>query len=183
MLSRSNRSLTVCLNAQINRAKIRLFSRISVNKTIILQKGKNFEFYIISYRVLNYSTISIFISYFTMLLFKEFTFDSAHFLPHVPEGHKCREMHGHTYRLKVWIEDQLDPQLAWVMDFADLKAIVKTVVDEIDHKCLNNVAGLDNPTCEMIAVWIWDRLKPMLPRMARIELHETPTSGVIYDGN
>lgn len=117
-----------------------------------------------------------------MLLFKEFTFDSAHFLPYVPEGHKCREMHGHTYRLKVWIEDQLDPRLAWVMDFADLKAIVRTVVDELDHKCLNNVAGLDNPTCERIAVWIWDRLKPLLPRLAKIELHETPTSGVIYDG-
>lgn len=118
----------------------------------------------------------------TMLLFKEFTFDSAHFLPHVPEGHKCREMHGHTYRLKVWVEDALHPHLQWVMDFADLKAVVKPVVEELDHKCLNNIRGLENPTCEAIAVWIWDRLKPSLSRLVRIELHETPTSGVVYEG-
>ena len=120
---------------------------------------------------------------FDMLIFKEFTFDSAHFLPNVPEGHKCKEMHGHTYRLRVWIEDRQDPVLGWVMDFADLKAIVKPVIAQLDHKCMNNVAGLENPTCEMIAVWIWNQLKPSLPKMSRIELHETPTSGVIYEGH
>lgn len=119
---------------------------------------------------------------FTMLIFKEFTFDSAHFLPNVPVGHKCREMHGHTYRLRVWIEDKQDPQLGWVMDFADLKKLVKPVVAQLDHKCMNNVPGLENPTCEMIAVWIWNQLKPLLPKLAKIELHETPTSGVIYEG-
>lgn len=117
-----------------------------------------------------------------MLLFKEFTFDAAHFLPNVPLGHKCREMHGHTYRLRIWIEDQLDPQLGWVMDFADPKAVVKPVVAQLDHKCMNNVPGLENPTCERIAVWIWDQLRPSLPKMAKVELHETPTSGVIYEG-
>lgn len=117
-----------------------------------------------------------------MLIFKEFTFDSAHYLPHVPDGHKCKEMHGHTYRLRVWIEDQPHPQLGWVMDFADLKAIVKPVVDQLDHKCMNQVAGLQNPTCELIAVWIWEQLKPALPKMTRVELHETPSSGVIYEG-
>lgn len=117
-----------------------------------------------------------------MLLFKEFTFDSAHFLPNVPVGHKCREMHGHTYRLRIWIEDQLHPQLGWVMDFADLKAVVKPVVDQLDHKTMNNIPGLENPTCERIAVWIWDQLRPSLPKMVKVELHETPTSGVIYEG-
>jgi 6-pyruvoyltetrahydropterin/6-carboxytetrahydropterin synthase len=118
-----------------------------------------------------------------MLLYKEFTFDSAHFLPNVPDGHKCKEMHGHTYRLRVWLQGKPDPQLGWIIDFAVLKSIVKPVVAELDHKCMNNVPGLENPTCELIAVWIWDRLKPMLPAMARIELHETPTSGVIYEGH
>lgn len=117
-----------------------------------------------------------------MLLYKEFTFDSAHFLPNVPVGHKCREMHGHTYRLRVWLEGKPDPQLGWVIDFADLKMIVKPVVAELDHKCMNNLPGLENPTCELIAVWIWNRLKPLLSKMKRIELHETPTSGVIYEG-
>ena len=117
-----------------------------------------------------------------MLIYKEFTFDSAHFLPNVPEGHKCKEMHGHTYRLRVWIEDKPDKKLGWVMDFADLKNIVKPVVARLDHKCMNDVPGLDNPTCELIAVWIWDQLKPSLPKMKKLELHETPTSGVIYEG-
>lgn len=117
-----------------------------------------------------------------MLLFKEFTFDSAHFLPNVPEGHKCKEMHGHTYRLRVWVEGPLDPVLGWVMDFADLKKVVKPVVNRLDHKCLNNIKGLENPTCERIAVYIWDEVKPLLPLLAKIELHETPTSGVIYTG-
>lgn len=118
-----------------------------------------------------------------MRIFKEFTFDSAHFLPNVPEDHKCRNMHGHTYRLKVWIEDQPDPQYGWVMDFAVLKQVVKPVVAQLDHKCMNNVNGLENPTCEQIAIWIWNQLKPSLPKLATIELHETPTSGVIYEGH
>lgn len=118
-----------------------------------------------------------------MLLYKEFTFDSAHFLPYVPEGHKCKEMHGHTYRLRVWLEGKPDARLGWIIDFAELKKIVKPVVGALDHKCMNNVPGLENPTCELIAVWIWDQLKPLLPALKRIELHETPTSGVIYEGD
>ncbi len=122
------------------------------------------------------------ITFAAMLLFKEFTFDAAHFLPNVPDGHKCKEMHGHTYRLRVWLEGKLDKQLGWVIDFADLKKVVKPMLDQVDHKCLNNIKELDNPTCELIAVWIWDQLKPLLPSLQKIELHETPTSGVVYDG-
>ena len=117
-----------------------------------------------------------------MLIYKEFTFDSAHFLPNVPDGHKCKEMHGHTYRLRIWIKGQPDVKLGWVMDFAVLKGLVKPVVAELDHKCMNNIPGLENPTCELIAVWIWNRLKPLLPEMDHLELHETPTSGVVYNG-
>lgn len=117
-----------------------------------------------------------------MLIFKEFTFDSAHFLPNVEVGHKCKEMHGHTYRLRVWIEGKPDPVIGWVMDFADLKKIIKPVIEKIDHTVLNNIVGLENPTCEHIAIWIWDNIKPLVPALAKIELHETPTSGVIYEG-
>lgn len=120
---------------------------------------------------------------FFMLLFKEFTFDAAHYLPNVPDGHKCKEMHGHTYRLRVWLEGQPDKALGWVMDFAELKKAVKPLLDQLDHKCLNNIKDLPNPTCELIAIFIWDNLKPLLPLMKKIELHETPTSGVVYDGN
>ncbi|MBL7805985.1 MAG: 6-carboxytetrahydropterin synthase QueD [Saprospiraceae bacterium] len=118
-----------------------------------------------------------------MEIFTQFTFDSAHFLPNVPPGHKCRAMHGHTYRLVVHMEGPLDPHLGWVMDFADTKAVIQPVIARIDHKLLNDIPGLENPTCERIAVWIWDQIKPNLPLLTKIELHETPTSGVVYRGN
>ena len=117
-----------------------------------------------------------------MEIFKQFTFDSAHFLPNVPAGHKCREIHGHTYRLVVYIEGDLDKHLGWVMDFAELKRVIDPVVKSIDHKLLNNIEGLENPTCERIAVWIWDQIKPGIPLLTRLELHETPTSGAVYCG-
>ena len=117
-----------------------------------------------------------------MLIYKSFTFDSAHALPNVPDGHKCKHIHGHTYHLTVYIEGGLDPHLGWVIDFADIKKVVQPIVKEVDHKYLNDIPGLENPTCEMIAVWLWDRIKPGIPNLSRIKLDETPTSGVIYEG-
>ncbi len=117
-----------------------------------------------------------------MQLFKQFTFDSAHFLPRVPDGHKCKHIHGHTYHLTVFLEGKLDEELQWVMDFAEVKQVIVPVVKSIDHKLLNEIPGLENPTCERIAIWIWDQIKPQLPLLSRIELYETPTSGVIYEG-
>ncbi|MBW7868560.1 MAG: 6-carboxytetrahydropterin synthase QueD [Brumimicrobium sp.] len=117
-----------------------------------------------------------------MQIFKQFTFDSAHFLPHVPANHKCKRMHGHTYLLKIIVEGELDSHLAWVMDFKDLKDIVGPVIDSLDHHILNEIPGLENPTCEMLSVWIWNKIKPQLPLLKRIELNETPTSGAVYEG-
>lgn len=117
-----------------------------------------------------------------MLLFKEFSFDSAHFLPLVHDGHKCKNMHGHTYLLKVWIKG-LPNELGWIMDFADVKDVIDPIIKKIDHKCLNDIEGLANPTCEMIAIWIWNNIKLHLPQLYKIELYETPTSGVEYYGN
>jgi 6-pyruvoyltetrahydropterin/6-carboxytetrahydropterin synthase len=117
-----------------------------------------------------------------MIIFKQFTFDSAHSLPNVPEGHKCKAVHGHTYHLKVFIEGEMDSHLAWVMDFSDIKDVIKPIINTIDHKYLNDIEGLENPTCEMIAVWLWDKIKPDIPMLKKIELFETPTSGVVYKG-
>jgi len=91
-------------------------------------------------------------------------------------------MHGHTYRLKVFIKGDLDPKLGWIMDFKDLKEALLPVIDQLDHKLINNIKGLDNPTAENITVWIWQQIKPSLPLLSRIELYETPTTGVIYSG-
>ena len=112
-----------------------------------------------------------------MVIYKRFVFDSAHFLPNVPEGHKCKNIHGHTYKLMVYLEGDLDEELQWVMDFKDLKDVVKPIVDRLDHQLMNEIEGLENPTAERIAVWIWDRIKPKLPLLSKIELKETPTSG------
>ena len=117
-----------------------------------------------------------------MEIYKEFSFDSAHFLPNVPEGHKCRNMHGHTYRLKVFIEGQPDPKLGWIMDFKELKDALSGVIEQLDHRLINDIPGLENPTAENITIWIWNQIKPMLTNLSRIELYETPTTGVIYKG-
>jgi 6-pyruvoyltetrahydropterin/6-carboxytetrahydropterin synthase len=117
-----------------------------------------------------------------MILYKQFTFDSAHFLPNLPDGHPCKELHGHTYHLTVFVEGEILKEKGWVLDFKDLKRAVKPVIEQIDHKLLNNIDGLQNPTSELMAIWLWNRIKPHLPELKRIELKETPTSGVIYEG-
>lgn len=117
-----------------------------------------------------------------MRIFKKFTFDSAHALPNVPDGHKCKNVHGHTYHLTLFIDGELDPEMGWVMDFAEIKEIMDPIMNQIDHKFLNDVEGLENPTCEIFAKWIWDRLIGTLPQLKKVELYETPTSGAIYKG-
>ncbi len=117
-----------------------------------------------------------------MQIFKQFHFDSAHFLPNVPKSHKCSEVHGHTYRLVLYIEGDLQGDLGWVMDFAELKQVVEPVINAVDHKLLNSIPGLENPTCENAAIWLWNKIKPEIPALVKIELHETPSSGVIYEG-
>lgn len=117
-----------------------------------------------------------------MEIFKEFTFDSAHYLPNVPDDHKCKRMHGHTYRVRICLHGPLDPKLGWVEDFGVLKGIWKPLELMLDHHMLNDLEGLENPTAEWIAIWIWRRLKTDLPKLIRIEVYETPSSGVIYRG-
>ena len=117
-----------------------------------------------------------------MLIHKVFQVEAAHRLPNVPPGHKCARLHGHSFRIEVHVDGALDPTLGWVMDFADIKAAFQPIFDRLDHHYLNDVEGLENPTSERLAVWIWDRLKPRLPALARIVVHETCTSGCTYDG-
>jgi 6-pyruvoyltetrahydropterin/6-carboxytetrahydropterin synthase len=118
-----------------------------------------------------------------MEIFKEFSLEAAHWLPNVPEGHKCRRLHGHSFHIQVHVAGPLDPQLGWVMDFADLKTAWKPIHDALDHRCLNDVEGLANPTSEMLAAWIWQRLKPTLPILSKVVVQETCTSGCVLTGN
>lgn len=118
-----------------------------------------------------------------MEVFKEFTFDSAHYLPNVPEDHKCRRMHGHTYKVRVVVKGPLDPKFGWVKDFGELKKVVVPVVKQLDHYTLNDIEGLENPTAENLALWIWRKLAPDLPELAEIWVFETPMSACVYRGD
>jgi len=118
-----------------------------------------------------------------MEIWKEFTFDAAHVLPNVPEGHKCLRLHGHTYRVRVYVSGEPDDRVGWVMDFGDIKAAFEPILDRLDHYYLNDIEGLENPTAEVLARWIWQRLEPRLPMLSRIEIHETCTTGCSYEGD
>jgi len=118
-----------------------------------------------------------------MKIYKEFTFDSAHYLPNVEDGHPCKRMHGHTYRLKIWIKGKIDEEKGWLVDFGDIKKIIKPLVDSLDHRCLNDIEGLENPTSENLCVWIWKKIKPQIPGLYEVAIYETPSSGAVYEGD
>ncbi len=117
-----------------------------------------------------------------MEVFREFRFESAHWLPNVPEGHKCRRLHGHSFRVDVHVQGPVDPERGWIVDFADIDAAFAPIHEAIDHHCLNEVAGLENPTSEHLAQWIWQRLAPRLSGLTRVVVRETCDSGCIHDG-
>jgi 6-pyruvoyltetrahydropterin/6-carboxytetrahydropterin synthase len=117
-----------------------------------------------------------------MEIWKDFTFEAAHLLPHVPEGHKCRRLHGHSFRVTVRVRGEPDPHMGWVMDFGELKAAWRPLHQLLDHRYLNDVPGLENPTSEVLARWIWGRLVGPLPGLAAVVVRETCTSGCEYRG-
>jgi 6-pyruvoyltetrahydropterin/6-carboxytetrahydropterin synthase len=117
-----------------------------------------------------------------MEIFKKFTIEAAHWLPNVPPDHKCRRMHGHSFQIEVHVSGPVDPNLGWVLDFADLKAAFAPIEEQIDHHCLNEVPGLENPTSENLARWLWSRLLPALPMLSKIVVQETCTSGCVFSG-
>ena len=117
-----------------------------------------------------------------MEIFKSFVIEAAHRLPNVPPGHKCARLHGHSFRIDVHVSGELGEHSGWILDFADLKAAFKPIFEQLDHHYLNDVPGLHNPTSERLAMWIWDELKPALPALSKLVVHETCTSGCIYAG-
>lgn len=117
-----------------------------------------------------------------MEIYKEFTFEAAHHLPNVPQGHKCARLHGHSFMVRIAVEGPVGEQTGWVMDFGDIKTAFQPVWKQLDHYYLNEIPGLENPTSENLAIWIWEKLKPSLPQLSRIEIRETCTSGCIYLG-
>lgn len=115
-------------------------------------------------------------------LIHEFRFESAHRLPKVPPGHKCARLHGHSFKVELALVGAVNPDTGWFIDFGDLADLWQPVHDVLDHHYLNDVPGLENPTSEIVARWIWRQLKPALPQLSKVIVHETCTSGAIYQG-
>lgn len=115
-------------------------------------------------------------------LIREFTFEAAHRLPQAPADHKCARLHGHSFRVEVVCEGEVDPRRGWLLDFAEIKDAFAPLHERLDHHYLNDVDGLENPTAETLARWIWVRLKPRLSLLSQINVAETCASRCEYRG-
>lgn len=115
-------------------------------------------------------------------LTKTFQIEAAHRLPLLLATHKCSRMHGHSFQIEVCLEGECDPKLGWLMDYADIKTAFQPIFDQLDHQCLNDIPGLENPTSEIVAKWIWDRLKPSLPLLSVVTVAETCNARAEYRG-
>lgn len=113
---------------------------------------------------------------------KTFQFEAAHLLPHLPATHKCRRLHGHSFSVEIVVAGECDAQLGWLMDYAEISAAFKPLWEQLDHYYLNDIPGLDNPTSENLAVWIWQRLKPNLPLLTEVAVAETCMSRCVFRG-
>jgi 6-pyruvoyltetrahydropterin/6-carboxytetrahydropterin synthase len=113
---------------------------------------------------------------------KVFRFEAAHFLPEIPPPHPCRRLHGHSYRVEVSVRGAAGEVSGWVLDYADLARAVRPALEPLDHNLLNAVAGLENPTSERLASWLWERLAPTIPGLDRITVMETCQTRCEYLG-
>lgn len=115
-------------------------------------------------------------------IYKDFHFEAAHRLPNVPAGHKCARLHGHSFHVRIYVRGETGTHSGWVLDFAEIKNAFAPLLDQLDHRYLNEISDLENPTSEHIAHWIWERLQPTLQSLSAVEIRETCTSGCVYRG-
>jgi 6-pyruvoyltetrahydropterin/6-carboxytetrahydropterin synthase len=116
-----------------------------------------------------------------LTVWKRFRFEAAHWLPNVPDSHKCHHMHGHSYEVQLGVKGQNDPEMGWVIDYADIKEAFEEWLFILDHHCLNKITGLTNSTAENLAIWIAEKLKPKLPGLSCVRVFETPDAWVEYN--
>jgi len=117
-----------------------------------------------------------------MEIFKEFTIEAAHRLPNVPENHKCSRLHGHSFKIEIYVSGEVEEKPGWIMDFADIKQAFQPLFERLDHHYLNEIEGLENPTSENLARWIWQKMIISLPQLSKIVVRETCTSGCVFMG-
>ncbi len=116
-------------------------------------------------------------------LTRTFSFSAAHALPAAPAGHQCRATHGHNFTVEVSVSGEVDPETGWLVDYGDLKAVVRPLIERLDHQNLNDLTGLANPTSENLSRWIWDELIRLLPGLSSVMVSETPSSRCTYRGD
>ena len=109
---------------------------------------------------------------------REYRFEAAHRLPHVPPEHKCARLHGHSFRVTLHVAGELDPRLGWILDFADIDAAWAPVFERLDHRYLNEVPGLENPTSELVARYILERVQLPAGRLTAVSVGETCVTAV-----
>jgi 6-pyruvoyltetrahydropterin/6-carboxytetrahydropterin synthase len=115
-------------------------------------------------------------------IIKDFRFEAAQTLPNLPSTHKCTKMHGHSFKVEIAIEGEVDPHIGWVYDHAEISRAMKPLLDQLDHGYLNEIEGLENPTIENMAAWLWRKLAPQLPGLCEITIHETPAARCVFRG-
>ena len=113
---------------------------------------------------------------------KTFQFEAAHLLPRLPKSHKCRRLHGHSFKVDIVVAGECDPKLGWLMDYTEISRRFRPILEKLDHRYLNEIPGLENPTSEEIAVWIWNKLKAKLPLLTEVVVAETCTARAVYRG-
>ena len=118
-----------------------------------------------------------------MRLEKTFRFEAAHLLPHVPEGHKCGRMHGHSFKVTVVVAGEIGEESGWVMDYGVIRDAFAPLDAQLDHHLLNKIDGLENPTSEVLTKWIWNRLITSLPQLFEVAVEETCTCKCVYRGD
>jgi 6-pyruvoyltetrahydropterin/6-carboxytetrahydropterin synthase len=117
-----------------------------------------------------------------MEIYKAFTIEAAHRLPNLPDDHKCSRLHGHSFRIEIHVSGDVDEATGWVVDFADISKAFKPLFESLDHHYLNEIEGLENPTSENLAKWVWQKLQKELPLLSSVVVQETCTAGCIYTG-
>ena len=115
-------------------------------------------------------------------LSKDFEFEAAQSLTTFPEGHKCRNLHGHSFKVTISVTGEVDPKTGIFYDHARISEAMRPLISVLDHGYLNEVPGLEIPTIEFMARWFWEKLAPLLPGLSEIVLHETPRARCVYRG-
>lgn len=116
-------------------------------------------------------------------LSRDYHFEAAHRLPRVPATHKCSRVHGHSYHVTITLSGSIDSDMGWLVDFSDIDRVIDPVIARLDHTLLNEIPGLENPTSELLAVWLWREIQPRLAGLTEVMVAETPTSRCVYRGD